>query len=149
MLLSNVFDVRAIKTDLTGTSKEEIFRELVDALAAVHPELDNEAVLAAILERENKMSTAIDGGIAIPHGYCPEAGGVFGAAGVSAKGIAYGPPEDKPVHCVFLLVMGEAAREKHLRVLNRVMQLVNSGIVTHIQNSKNPEEIHRLLARAG
>jgi mannitol/fructose-specific phosphotransferase system IIA component (Ntr-type) len=76
---------------------------------------------AAINDRENKMSTGIGSGIAIPHGYSRTISTIAGAIGISKAGIEYDSLDHKPVHLMIMLVMGEASRENHLSVLNKVL----------------------------
>ncbi|MDR0641673.1 MAG: PTS sugar transporter subunit IIA [Treponema sp.] len=147
MPLSDIFDKRTIKPNLAGKTKEDVFGELIEAVIAVHPLLDRDISLRAIQDRENKLNTSVAPGVAVPHGYYPGTDGIFGALGLSEAGIEYGAFDEKPVHCVFLIVMGDASREKHLRVLNRVMSLINSNGLELLWKAGGPEEIHRILSR--
>jgi mannitol/fructose-specific phosphotransferase system IIA component (Ntr-type) len=147
MLLSDVFDKRSIKLNLEGSTKEEVFAELIDAIAAIHPEFDQEEMLSVIQNRENKMNTSVASGVAIPHGCCPGINTVIGAIGISEAGIDYQAPDHMPVHLVFLIIMGEAAREKHLHVLNRVLSLINSEALARIRQARDPREVYELLSR--
>ena len=70
MLLGDIFDERSIKLNLEARTKDAVFAELVGAIRAAHPEFDAEAMLAAIIEREQKMSAGVADGIAIPHCCC-------------------------------------------------------------------------------
>ncbi|MDR1390169.1 MAG: PTS sugar transporter subunit IIA [Treponema sp.] len=147
MPLSSVFDKRSIKLNLESTTKETAFKELIETIAVVHDELDGDIMLASVQEREDKLNTSVASGIAVPHGYYPGTDCIFGALGISKKGIEYGAFDGKPVHCVFLIVLGEASREKHLRVLNRVMSLINSEDANFLRTAKSAEEIHHVLSR--
>jgi mannitol/fructose-specific phosphotransferase system IIA component (Ntr-type) len=147
MLLNDVFDKQFIKLNLEGNTKEAIFTELIDAIADVHPEFDRDEMLAVIQARETKMNTSVASGAAVPHGYCPGTGDVVGAIGVSKAGIEYDAPDHKPVHFVFLIIMGEASRERHLPVLSRVLSLINSGALAYIQKAGSPQEVSDVLAR--
>jgi mannitol/fructose-specific phosphotransferase system IIA component (Ntr-type) len=147
MLLNDVFDTQAIKLNLAGKTKEAAFSELVEAIADVHPELNRDEMLAVVQDRENKLNTSIVSGVAVPHGYYPGAGGVVGAIGISPAGIEYDAPDHKPVHFVFLIVMGEAFRENHLQVLSRILSLIKSEALTTIQAAKNHQEVQDILSR--
>lgn len=147
MLLSDVFNKQSIKLNLESKTKEEAFRELIEVIGTVHPEFDRDTILSAIQEREKKLNTSIVPGVAIPHGYYPGTSLIFGALGISQTGIEYRALDQKPVHCIFLLVMGENTRENHLRVLNRVMTLVNSEGLNLLQNASSPQEIYDLLSQ--
>jgi mannitol/fructose-specific phosphotransferase system IIA component (Ntr-type) len=146
MSLCDIFDRRSIRPNLESSSKTDAFRELVETIAAIHPELDRDAMLAAIRDREQKLNTSIAPGVAVPHGYYPGTCGIFGALGISPAGIEYEAPDHNPVHCLFLLIMGESSREQHLRILNRIASLINSGGQELLRKARTPEAIHDILS---
>ena len=145
ILLSDIFDVRAIKLNLEGATKEMAFNELSDAITTIHPECDQTVMLAALWERENKLNTGITPGIAIPHAICKGINSIAGAIGVSHTGIEYGAPDNKPVYVVFMLAMNEPARENHLRVLNQISRLVQSQMIMSIKSADTVQEVHDIL----
>ena len=98
MPLRDTFDKRSIKLNLESKTKEGVFRELIEAVTAVHPALDRDIGLRVIQERENKLNTSVAPGVAVPHGYYPGTDGIFGALGFSEAGIDYGAFDEKPVH---------------------------------------------------
>jgi mannitol/fructose-specific phosphotransferase system IIA component (Ntr-type) len=147
MLLSDVFDLQCIKLNLESKTKAEVFKELIETITAVHPELDSEEMFAAITERENKMTTYITSGVAVPHGCYQGISDMIGAIGISRTGIAYNADEHKPVYLIFMLLMGEESREKHLHVLNKVFTVLNSAALTHIQTADSPQEVYDILYR--
>jgi mannitol/fructose-specific phosphotransferase system IIA component (Ntr-type) len=149
MDLSKVFDERLIRMDLEARDKEGVFAELVGELAALRPELDQEKALAVILDREAKMNTSVAPGVAVAHGYLPGAEGVIGAIGFSPEGIEYDAPDRKPVHLVFLILLGDGAREQHLRVLSRILGFVNADALTYIRDAATPRKVHEILSRLG
>jgi mannitol/fructose-specific phosphotransferase system IIA component (Ntr-type) len=147
MLLHEVFDKRLIKLDLENSDRDAVFSELIDAMADIYPVLDREKVGGVIREREKKLSTAVAPGAAVPHGYYPGLDRVLGAVGISKAGIDYDASDHTPVHVIFLIVMGEPSREKHLRVLSRILSLINSGALPCMLAAKSQEEIHDILSR--
>ena len=147
MTLGDIFDECSIKLDIEAETKDAAFAELVEAITAAHPEFDKVEMLAALREREQKMSTGVAAGIAIPHCCCAGITTMAGAIGISRAGIEYDALDHKPVHVVFMLVMGEAAREHHLGVLNQIFSLVKSEAPALIRGAKNPQDVHEILAR--
>jgi len=145
--LSDIFDQGSILLNLTGTTKQEVFSELADAMAAVHPEISQSVILASLWEREKKLSTGIVPGIAIPHAICGGIGITAGAIGISKTGIDYDSLDKKPVHVIFMMVMGEGAKENHLHILEQVFSLVRTEAIALIENAKSAEEIHAVLSR--
>jgi mannitol/fructose-specific phosphotransferase system IIA component (Ntr-type) len=63
VLLSEVFDTQCIKLNLKGRTKDEVFAELIETIAAVHPELNRKEMLAAINERENQPTPPQSSGV--------------------------------------------------------------------------------------
>jgi mannitol/fructose-specific phosphotransferase system IIA component (Ntr-type) len=147
MVLHEVFDTRLIKLNLENSGKDEVFFELVDAIADLHPEIDREKAGRILREREQKLNTSVYPGAAIPHGYYPGLDTIVGAIGVSKTGIDYDAPDHKPVHVIFMMILGESSREKHLRVLSRILSLITSGIPDHMVAAQSPREIHDMLSR--
>jgi PTS system fructose-specific IIC component/PTS system nitrogen regulatory IIA component len=68
-LLNLIFDPRAIKLNLGSKTKELAFAELVDLIANLNPDCNRNELLAAVMERETKMSTGIGNGVAMPHAF--------------------------------------------------------------------------------
>ena len=147
MLLDDVFDTQSIKLNLASKTQEAAFSELIEAIADVHPELNRDEMLSVIQDRENKLNTSVVSGVAVPHGYYPGARGVVGAIGISPDGIAYDAPDHKPVHFIFLILMGEAFRENHLQGLSGILSLIKSGALTNIRAANSHQEVHDILSR--
>jgi PTS system fructose-specific IIC component len=149
MLLTKVFDERLIKLNLEGRDKDAVFAELIGEIAALRPELDREKMLAVIHDREAKMNTSVAPGVAVSHGYFPGLDDIIGAVGFSPGGIEYGAQDHKPVHLVFMILLGDGMREQHLRVLSRILSFVNSGALTYIRDAGTPRNVHHILSRLG
>ena len=147
MLLNEIFNIQAIKLNLEGTTKEAVFTELADTISAVYPECDQTILLTALWERENKLSTGIASGIAIPHAIYRGIDNVAGAIGISKSGIEYGALDNKPVHVVFMLAMGEQAHENHVRVLNQIFALVQTEALTLMKNAASAQDVYALLSK--
>ena len=113
MLLSSVFNPKSINIDLQSEEKDEVFEELVEELVNADPTLNRAAALKAIREREEKMSTGIINGIAIPHGKTDAVKEVRGAIGISRRGIDYDALDGKPVYLIFLLLSSPDSSELH------------------------------------
>jgi mannitol/fructose-specific phosphotransferase system IIA component (Ntr-type) len=145
MLLHEVFDTRLIRLYPENSGKDTALFELIDAIADMYPEIDREKMGDVIQEREKKFNTFVSSGAAIPHGYYPGLDRVVGAIGVSKTGIDYDAPE--PVHVIFMMVMGESLREKHLHVLSRILAFIESGAPDRMVSAQSPREIFDLLSR--
>lgn len=124
MLLSELLTTARVKVPLGSRTKGEVLRELVELVAADNAESDLEAILAAVREREDVLSTGIGGGIAIPHGKTPQVSRLTLVAGVAHEGIDFDALDGKPVQLFFLLVGPESSSGAHVKTLSRLSRLL-------------------------
>ncbi len=104
MDLASLISEQNVKIPLEAFDKEEAIAELVELLVRSGAVQDREGVLNALLEREQKGTTGIGGGVAIPHAKHPEIDGVELAVGVSEDGIEFDAADGELVYLVFLVV---------------------------------------------
>ena len=97
-------------------SKKRLFEFAATAIFEAF-ELDAESVYKALLNREKLGSTALGGGIAIPHCRIPECADSAGCLITLAEGIDFNAPDGLPVDLVFVLLVPTKATEQHLNVL--------------------------------
>jgi PTS system fructose-specific IIC component/PTS system nitrogen regulatory IIA component len=124
MVLGSIFSPSLIKVDLESEDKNEVFEELVEVFVANNPHVSRLDLLDAIRAREDKQSTGIMRGIAIPHGQLDSISGVKGVIGISRNGIEYDSLDGEPVHLVFMLFSSCSSCSFHLGVLHRVAILL-------------------------
>ena len=148
MLLQNLFSTNRIKIDLEAEDKDEVFEELVDFMLTSY-NLDNrDEILEAIQLREDKMSTGIKRGIALPHGKIDGVDGIIGTIGISRNGIDYDSLDGEPVYLIFLFVSSEKNPEKHLQALKRIAQLLEiPEFYNDILKAKSPDVINKVIKK--
>jgi PTS system fructose-specific IIC component/PTS system nitrogen regulatory IIA component len=148
MFLQDVFSPDFIKVNLEAEDKEEVFEELVDHFCQAHDANIREELLTALREREAKMSTGIQKGIAIPHGSTNAVDAVCGVLGISRKGIEYDALDGKPVYLLFMLVAPHEDSEAHLRVLKRMAELLqNPEFSSELQAQKDAQAAFRVICK--
>ena len=147
MLLQRIFATGNIKIGLESDDKDEVFEELVDLLAKEGgKDFPRSTVLAAVREREEKMSTGIKKGIALPHGKAEGLLGLSGALGVSGRGIEYSSLDGEPVHLVFMLVSSPNDSELHLAALKRLAILLDDPeFYTDLLRADSPERANSII----
>ena len=97
-------------------SKKRLFEFAATALRDAF-ELDTETVYKALLSREKLGSTALGGGIAIPHCRIPECTDAAGCLITLGHGIDFNAPDGLPVDVAFVLLVPTQATEQHLNIL--------------------------------
>lgn len=124
MLLSELLSEDRVRVPLGGRTKEDVLRELVELVAADQLPADREAILAAVAEREQVLSTGIGCGVAIPHGKTPFVGQLILAAGVASEAVDFDALDGRPVQLFFLLVGPESSSSAHVKALSRISRLL-------------------------
>ncbi|MBP1688671.1 MAG: putative IIA-like nitrogen-regulatory protein PtsN [Deltaproteobacteria bacterium] len=113
---------------LSEQTKDGVLRELVDPLAAEHPGIDTDQLLAMLWERERLGSTGIAEGVAIPHAKLPGLPKVIGVVGRHRQGIDFASLDGTPTKLFFLLVTPAEAAAQHLKALAQVSRLVKDAV---------------------
>jgi PTS system nitrogen regulatory IIA component len=148
ILLRDLFTPPRIKVQIEAEDKDEVFEELVDLLVTQYRLDCRDELLDAIRRREEKMSTGIKRGIAIPHAKTPLVKGVIGVVGISRTGIDYQSLDGEPVHLLFLLVSSEADAGLHLAVLKKIALLVeNPDFYEAVMAAADAEAVYKVLGR--
>jgi PTS system fructose-specific IIA component/PTS system nitrogen regulatory IIA component len=111
---------------LEVANKTEAIAALVDRLLATGNlrQEDAASVLAALTHREELGSTAIGGGVAIPHTKHPSISHVVGAVGYAPSGVDFNSPDGQPVHTVVMLLSPPERPGEYLRALEKVAQRI-------------------------
>jgi len=124
MNISSMLSEDLVVAKLRSGSKRDVLDEMTQALCRVHREIDPARLLAVLEEREKLGSTAIGGGIAIPHGKLPGLDHVLVAFGRSPEGVDFDSVDGAPTRLLFLLVAPEDSSGMHLKALARISRLL-------------------------
>jgi len=116
----------AILTDIKSTKKEEVIRELVDALinAGEIEKRHRNKLIDALMAREALGSTAIGQGVAIPHAKLDGVDKLVAGFGLSKKGVDFDSLDGEPAYIFFLLVAPQDSAGPHLKALARISRLL-------------------------
>ncbi len=148
MLLCETFPVSLIKVDLEAEDKDEVFEELVDVFCRATGNASREEILAALRDRESKMSTGIKKGIALPHGKTNAVDRIYGVAGVSRSGIDYDALDGEPVHLLFMMLAPQQDAEKHLRLLKKLAELLdNPSFYDDVLAQKDAQSVNNIIRK--
>ena len=125
MKIMDFLSKKAILTDIKSTKKEDVMRELVDALI-VAGEIEKRyrnKLIDALMLRESLGSTAIGQGVAIPHAKSDCVDNLVAAFGISKKGVDFDSLDGEPAYLFFLLIAPQDSAGPHLKALARISRL--------------------------
>ena len=108
---------------------------------------DRSGFLSALFDREDVATTAIGGGIALPHARLPHLPACLVTIGISHGGIAYDARDGQPVHLVLLLAARIQERVEHLRLMATLAErLRRPGLVQQILSAPDGAVVVQVLA---
>jgi PTS system nitrogen regulatory IIA component len=147
MNLKTILSQETISLHLKGTTKEEIVNELLDILVAAKKIDDRPSAYAAIMDREQKMSTGMKHGIAIPHGKSPTVHDLVACVGVSDTAVEFDALDNEPCR-IFIMTLSPVEKTgPHLQFLAEISLLFKSAEKRQeIINSSSAEEVLKVLS---
>jgi mannitol/fructose-specific phosphotransferase system IIA component (Ntr-type) len=146
MKIAELLTETLIKVGLTGRKRDEVFDELIDVLVKEKRITNRQAALAAVLEREKKLSTGIGNGVAVPHGKSSAAPALAATLGISAEGIEYESLDGEPVFVVLLLVAEENNPGPHVAALARFSALFRiPGFIESLIAADTPRKVYDII----
>ena len=124
MKISDYLNEEWVLSDLKGTDKPSVLRELSNVLVKPCQVASVEELLQVLLDREKLGSTGIGEGIAIPHGRLKKLKKFFVSFGRSVKGVDFDSIDQKPSHLFFLVIAPENSAVDNLKLLGRIVTLL-------------------------
>jgi len=146
MNLKKLLSEDTIILNLKGTTKEEIIEEMIDLLVVRGRIRDRDAALTAVLEREQKMSTGMQHGIAIPHGKTDSVDKLVTALALKKEGVDFASMDGKP-STIFVMTISSISRTgPHIQFLSEISQILNDPEKRErILQSQTPSEVLDVL----
>ncbi len=150
MKIMDFLSKKAIVMDIKSTKKEEVIKELVDALinAGDIEKRNRNKLVEALMAREALGSTAIGQGIAIPHAKSDCVEKLIAAFGISKKGVDFDSLDGEPAHIFFLLVAPQDSAGPHLKALARISRLLKDKYFRDsLRNSEDDKAVVKIITQ--
>ena len=146
MNLKKVLSPDLVFTDLEAEDKDGLITEMVDRLVARGLLNDRESALEAVREREAKMSTGMQNGIAIPHGKTGTVEQLVAAVGVKPEGIDFDSLDGRPARIIIMTLSPADRTGPHIQFIAEVGRLLSRAEVREaILSARSRGEILRAL----
>jgi len=129
MMLSELMNEKLVLLELKANKKSEIIREMVESLSEAGVLENKKEFLSSILQREEIESTAVGGGIAIPHGRSSSVKRLSVAFARAKTGVDFQSLDQKPVHYIFMIAAPQDARKEYLQAVAKVARLLKSDLI--------------------
>lgn len=149
MNMRRLLEEDSILMELKSNTKEGIIEEMLDLLVKNGKIKDRDAALKAILERERKMSTGMQHGIAIPHGKTDSVAGakLVTALAIKREGVDFGALDGKPSN-IFIMTLSPINRTgPHIQFLAEMSQILNDPLKRDsILKAQTAHEVMEILS---
>ena len=150
MKVTDFLSKGAIVAELKSSKKEDVIKELVDALinAGEIEKRHRNKLIDALMNREELGSTAIGQGVAIPHAKSDCVSKLVAAFGLSSKGVDFDSLDGELVYILFLLVASQDSAGPHLKALARISRLLKDKYFRdNLKGCKDDKSIIKIITQ--
>jgi PTS system nitrogen regulatory IIA component len=148
--VSSLLRLEMVDVPLPARTKRSVLESLVEVAGRTWQVWEPAAILKAVQEREEVLSTGFENGVAIPHPRNPQAqalGESLIAYGRTSSGIPFGAPK-RALTDIFFLVLCRDART-HLQVLARLGRLLQlPGFLDELRTAEDAPTSYAAICAA-
>ncbi len=146
MNLQKVLGPGVVRPELSSRTKTDVINEMLGILVATGKVTDEEAARTSLLERERKMSTGMQHGIAIPHGKTAAVDALIACVGISREGIDFGSLDGEPARIFIMTLSPKDRTGPHIQFLAEVSELLRSKERREAMlQASTPQDLLRIL----
>lgn len=139
---------KRIGCNVEAASKKRVLEQLGQRLAESVPELTQDLVFDALLERERLGSTGLGKGIALPHARMAQVDHAMGAFIKLTNGVDFDAIDGEPVDLAFAMLVPEEATDEHLQLLATLARLFsNSTFCAELRQTDTDKELFLAIGR--
>ena len=135
-----------VLVDVDVTSKKRVFEHaglLFENLASIARATVSDNLFA----RERLGSTGLGHGVAIPHGRIKGLKNPMAAVIRVRQPVAFDAPDDEPVSLLIVLLVPEAATQRHLEILSEIAEMLSDReLRERLKTEPEPATVHRLIS---
>ena len=135
-----------VRLHLESGTKLGIIREMVRMMVDSGAIDDPAGIEAAILERENKMSTGMQQGVALPHGKTDAVSELVTAVGLKKEGVDFGSLDGEPSKIFIMTVSRRDSTGPHIQFLAEISKVLNNPVLREkILAATSRDEVLKIL----
>ncbi|SIN79984.1 PTS system IIA component, Fru family /PTS system IIB component, Fru family /PTS system IIC component, Fru family [Salinivibrio sp. ES.052] len=147
-MISELINERLILLNLDATSKQDVFKELSQALVNNGRVSDQAAFIADVNAREALGNTGFEAGIALPHAKSDAVTTPGVVIGISRDGIDYGAEDGELSHIFFMIASPTNGGDHHIEVLATLSsKLIEPGFTQALLAANTASDVMTLLTQ--
>ena len=137
-----------IGCNVEAASKKRVLEQLGQRLAEPVPELTQDLVFDALLERERLGSTGLGKGIALPHARMAQVDQAMGAFIKLNQGIDFDAIDGEPVDLAFAMLVPQEATDEHLQLLSTLARMFSDeSFCSELRATETDQALFQLIHR--
>jgi PTS system nitrogen regulatory IIA component len=149
-MLKDSLDPACISLELKATTRDAAIEELIGMIHAKHHLKDLDEAVRVVMEREQKMSTSLESGIAVPHGKADSVDNLLVAVGLKKKGIDFKSADGQKSNIIILILSSTARVGPHMRCLAEIGRLLQSDVNRKkVLSAKDAETVYQIMTDTG
>ena len=146
MKLTDRFTEECVIIDSQKSTRDEVIEEMVNRLCDVRGLQNRAELLAAVLDRESKMSTGIGCGLAVPHAKVDFLDQMCIVACSVKRGLDFDAIDRQPVYLLFLIISPASTTGPHIRALSAISRILSDAdIRKNLILAETPEDFYTAL----
>lgn len=143
--IARLLSPESILLNLDASSKKRVFEQAGLLFENLHG-IARSTVYDTLFARERLGSTGLGQGIAIPHGRIKGLKDALGGFLRLSSPVQFDSPDGKPVELLFVLLVPEAANERHLQLLSELAQMFSDrAFREQLTTAADAREVHELF----
>lgn len=147
MNISSLINKNLLSVNLKSRTKNDVLPEIVEQICKYRKVSKYKGeFLKLLFEREEKGTTGMGNGIAIPHARSENINEIFFFVGVSKEGINFDAVDDQPVHLIFLFITPFSESGTNLKILSKIASLAkNTAFVKKLVSAQTSDNLYHIL----
>lgn len=141
----------AIVPQLVSTERDDVIRELIDALIAngSAPKAIRDELIDQIIDREKHGSTGFGKGVAVPHVKHDKITKMSATIGISQAGVDFNALDKAPVYSIVLILSPKDRPDEHLQAMENIFSnLQKDTFRRFLRQATTIEEVADLMQEA-
>jgi PTS system nitrogen regulatory IIA component len=146
MDITPLIPLEHVAVGVHATDKRSVIQSVARLTAQVEESIDEQALVAALMQREALGTTGLGRGIAVPHATLPGLRKTVVTVTRLAEPVEYGSSDGEDVGVVFSLVSGKELQHDQLRALARIARLaMRHNLASELDGLTTPAEVRDRL----
>lgn len=144
--LAAILPLTLVQVNVDATSKKRVF-EQVGLMFENEQALSRALITDSLFARERLGSTGLGHGVAIPHGRIKGLKNPLAAVVRVQQAIGFDAPDDEPVGLLIVLLVPEAATQRHLEILGEIAEMLSEReLRERLKSEPDAAVVHELIS---